>query len=210
MKYFVIHGEVDEAKDGFGVRQVGFDDDETEEEGSDDEETYSQAVDEYEFFLEFDIYRDRPLLNDWPRDLVFPASKDWNRRDVLFHTGTLFFSQRVRDVIEPLAGNSAEWLPVTLQGLGIHYVLHPLKFVELGPNALTERTSVTKDVFRIKKHDFDPTLKLPPCFLIRQPVGAPSRRAGCCIRNIIVNDRIRWKFAPFRGIDFALACERPE
>lgn len=167
-------------------------------------EQYAKWVDDSLFLMEFSIFRDRPLLEEWSKDLAFPISEEGLLCDVLFNPNGLFYSQKVRDAIEPILGTSAEWLPALIRDVGRYYVLHPLGSVELGPNAKVKKNLVSKNLTWVDKFDFSSARELPACFMIRQPENSAARRAGSCMRDIIVNEQVRRTLARFRGVDFAL------
>src|SRR5689334_664963 len=113
MKYFKVGPEYDEAG-----------------------ELLAKWVDDSLFLVDFSVFRDHPLLEEWPKHLTFPLGDERGSGftcDVLFNPHALFYSQRVRDAIEPMLGNNAEWLPAQIQDVGKYYVLHPLDSVDLGP-----------------------------------------------------------------------------
>jgi hypothetical protein len=184
MKFFKVHPEYDEG-----------------------DKIYAKWVDDSLFLMDFSVERDRPLREQWPSDLVFPVSEEGLLCDVLFNPNALFFSEKVREVIEPMLGKSAEWLPTLIRDVGTYYVLHPLESVELGPKAKVKVNAVSGNYTWVDKYDFAPSQSLPSCFLIRQAQDSAARRAGFCMRDMLVSEQLRWKLAKFRGVDFAMVFE---
>jgi hypothetical protein len=173
-----------------------------------EDELFAKWVDDSLFLMDFSVFRDRPLLDGWPKNSAFSVSEEGLLCDVLFNPDALFFSQKVRDDIEPILGKSAEWLPALIRDVGTYYVLHPLESVELGPNAKVKKNAVSKNFTWIDKYDFVPST-LPMCFMIRQADGSAARKGGFCMLDMIVNEQLRWKLAKFRGVDFAMVYESP-
>jgi hypothetical protein len=173
-----------------------------------EEEHYAKWVDDSLFLMDFCVFRDRPLFEEWPKDSAFSVSEEGLLCDVLFNPNALFYSQRVRDAIEPMLGTSVEWLPSLIRDVGVYYVLHPLESVELGPAAIVKKNAVSKNYTWVDKYDFAAT-SLPTCFMIRQAEGSAARKGGFCMLDMIVNEQLRWKLARFRGVDFAMIYESP-
>jgi hypothetical protein len=171
-------------------------------------EQYAKWVDDSLFLMDFSVFRDRPLLDEWPKDTAFSVSEEGLLCDVLFNPNALLFSQKVRDAIEPILGKSAEWLSTLIRDVGIYYVLHPLESVELGPSAKAKKNAVSNNYTLVDKYDFAASA-LPICFMIRQAEGSAARKGGFCMLDMIVNEQLRWKLSKFRGVDFAMVYESP-
>ena len=160
--------------------------------------------------MDLDIYRLGPVAETWPEDLAFPIGDQDHVpdiTDVLFNPDGLIFSPNVCEALTGVLTDTVEWLPLNVLGHGAHYLLHPLRSVDLGPNSFVHQNSVSKNITVVRKYDFAQPGLLPACFMRNQAVDSAAAQAGFCMRGIYVNTQIRRILERFRGVDFGLVFD---
>lgn len=170
----------------------------------------SAWVDDGTALMDLPLDRNGPVAGDWPTDLAFPIGKDEHRRevtDVLWSSEGLIFSARVREALSTELVNSVEWLPLHVLGHGQFYLLHPLRSIDLDPEAVVTKNSVSNNITVVEKYGFAEPDALPDCFMLNQAAGSAAAQAGFCMRGIYVTQRVRRILERFRGIGFSLVFD---
>ncbi len=157
-----------------------------------------------------DLPHDRmgSVADDWPTDLSFPMGESGNSvGDILFNPDGLIFSELVRQTLDPILRDTVQWLPLTVLQHGAHYMLHPLRSVDLGADSDVHINGVSKNVTVVRSYHFGSPSDLPECFMLNQPVGSAARNGGFCMRGIYVGQTVHDTLERFTGVDFTLVFD---
>ena len=164
---------------------------------------YAHWIDDGATLMETPQDRIGSVLPRWPSDLEFEVVRDGNDCDVYFNASGLIYSRAARDAISLVCLGQAQWLPLTIAGLGDWYLFHPVFSVPLGSNARFRQHNPGDNIVEIYEYDFDEPDALPTCFLIPQPESSPAGKTNASCTGIYVTDAIRDTMSTFRGLDFA-------
>jgi hypothetical protein len=165
----------------------------------------------FEIELDWNSSLDSPWDAIWPKDEdhnfdclrgSLPLSYVWNRPPVTIErrekTPNVFgfvlqwvVTNEVKDLLQPLIGIEAEFLPVRCNVEEL-FVIHPLWPIDFDADAEVQRNSVSKNVTVVKKYSFtfNPNAFNGPRHLFRmlQPEGSAARRAGYTLSRTIVSE----------------------
>jgi hypothetical protein len=125
------------------------------------------------------------LLPSWKKP-VLRVYQSGDEADIYFCTaGYFFFTARAREAFAGAFGENAEWLPATVDGIGELYILHPLRSLPLGCDAVVERNEISRNVVEIYRYRFDLSASpIPPIFFVEQPADSAAGRAGFTFHTI--------------------------
>lgn len=164
---------------------------------------YAHWVDDGVALMETPQHLVGPVAARWPSELNFALALDGNDCDILFNPDGLIYSEHVKEIIDPICNQDAEWLPVQVSPRGTMYLLHPIKSVPLGAKARFRQHRPGDNIVEIHEYDFDSPETLPSCFLIPQPPTSAAGKAGYSVRGTFVTQPMYLALSEFRGIDFA-------
>lgn len=152
-----------------------------------------------------DLIKTNSLRDSWEKPNLIPSEKA-DPIDLYFSvTENFAFSPAAVATLQELIGDSAEWLPVEIYGIGEYFFLNPLVAVSLGPDAQWEQNDVSKNIVEISKYNFVETdLTGHNVFRISQPPESSAGKAGFCFASIVVTEKFRsaWDAAKYKGLEF--------
>jgi hypothetical protein len=139
------------------------------------------------FDEESSLLKTSSLRESWkPPILVVVAVR--KPADVYFcPSGCYFFSERAKNIVEPLVAADAEWLQVAIQGLGIHFALHPLRQARLAAPSKYRVNEVSGNIVELTKAVFDAdAVGSSTIFYASQAAGSAAEQGGFCFPSVFV------------------------
>jgi hypothetical protein len=147
-------------------------------------------VDERSYFRNNPLKLTKPLAHSWKPPRVTMRKRDWrcDLIDLFLHSAV---NEKARAALEPLLGKSVEFLPLRCNEVSRFWVMHPLRYVDLGPRAV-HNGQFGDNMTSIRKYDFNiDDLEGKHLFGIKQTPGSHSRGAGICFGNNYVSEEFR-------------------
>lgn len=152
-----------------------------------------------------DLLKTKSLQESWEKPTLYPSEKS-DPIDLYFCVSEHFaFSPKAVEVLKNLTGESVEWLPVEISGIGEYFFINPLVSINLGPDSVFEKNEISKNIVEIKKYDFLASdLVDLAVFRIGQPQDSSAGEAGFCLSSIVVNEPFKstWSDSSYQGLDF--------
>jgi hypothetical protein len=115
-------------------------------------------------------------------------------------------TKRVYQLLSPLVGDNAEFLPLRLPGPKRLFVIHPLLRVELDAAADVSRNGVSGNVTVIRRYSFTTTQfeQTMHLFQVNQALGSAARESGYPCSVVLVSRQFRdlCEQHCFRGVFF--------
>jgi hypothetical protein len=150
---------------------------------------YSLIDDANGLFEPSGIWAPVPLIASWVQPILVVAERR-KSADIYFCPGHLWlFAKHARQTLSWTEDVSAEFLPVTISGIGVYYLLHPLIAVALAPSAIVRRNPISGNIW-IEQAAFESSeVGDAPIFYAAQPPDSAAGRAGLCSAPIFLNFR---------------------
>ena len=185
----------------------------------------------YRIEMDWDTKGDSPWDRVWqespePIDCLngsLPLAAIWRSPKVWVEKGTkspdvygfeLHFAvtERLRDLLERMVRDEAEFLPLVVPDVGVLFLIHPLWPVDFDDAAQLQRNGVSGNITVVQKYSFtlDPDAYEGPrhLFRMRQAKGSAARDAGCCRSELIVSEKVKRaaEVSGVAGIVFKYVC----
>lgn len=141
--------------------------------------------------------------SDGELDKIGSLKRLWHPPELLVHEYKLpadiywclgnafFFSPSAQACVADVMGEDVEWLPVSIAGFGDFCVLHPLREVQLAPEASVEINSVSRNITVIRKYQFRfEDLENVRVFVPAQAGGSAAARAGFTFGQVMITDTV--------------------
>jgi hypothetical protein len=150
---------------------------------------YSLIDDADGLFEPSGIWATAPLSPRWVQPILVVATRR-KPADIYFCPGHLrLFSKDARQTLSWTEDQSAEFLPVTIAGIGTYYLLHALAAVTLAPSATVQRNEISGNI-SIEQAAFESKdVGDTPIFYAAQPRDSAAGRAGLCSPPVFLNSR---------------------
>ena len=137
-----------------------------------------------------DVQKPQPLLMCWQVPKLEIVGQLLSADVYSSIAGYFLFSDRARAVIDTVAGTSIEWLPVDIENLDRHFLLHPLHQVPLGPKAQF-RANEVGNITVVSEYDFEFTpMTGVSVFYVAQGKDSPAARCGYAFPAILLTGPI--------------------
>lgn len=113
---------------------------------------------------------------------------DRRSADIYFCPGGAYlFSSRARATVEPFLARDAEWLPVAIRGLGVHFALHPLRQVPLAAASKYRVNEISGNIVEIFECRFErQALGSSSVFYAAQAPGSAAAEGGLAYPSMFV------------------------
>jgi hypothetical protein len=150
---------------------------------------YSLIDDANGLFEPSGIWATAPLSPRWVQPILVVAAKR-RSADIYFCPGHLWlFSKDARQTLSWTEDQSAEFLPVTIAGIGTYYLLHPLAAVAVASSATARRNEISGNI-SVEEAAFESKdVGDTPIFYAAQPRDSAAGRAGLCSSPVFLNFR---------------------
>jgi hypothetical protein len=150
---------------------------------------YSLIDDANGLFEPSGIWATASLSPRWVQPILIVAARR-KTADIYFCPGHLWlFSEDARQTLSWTENESAEFLPVTIAGIGTYYLLHALAAVTLAPSATVHRNEISGNV-SIEEAAFESKdVGDTSVFYAAQPRDSAAGRAGLCSSPVFLNSR---------------------
>jgi hypothetical protein len=135
------------------------------------------------------IWATVPIGPRWVQPILVVATRR-KSADIYFCPGHLWlFSKDARQTLSWTEDESAEFLPVTIAGIGTYFLLHALVAVALASSATVHRNEISGNVWVEEAAFESKDVGDTPIFYAAQPRDSAAGRAGLCCSPIFLNSR---------------------
>ena len=145
-----------------------------------DQETCSDRLDKAE-----------PLAKTWTPPRVTLRKRKW-RCDLISLYPHWAANGKARATLEPILERDVEFLPLSCEALPRVWVMHPLRHIDLAPDAEHNATGHSCNMTVIRRYSFEISdLHGLHFFGIKQAPGSPAHKAGSCFRADCVSEEFK-------------------